>query len=108
MTAKWKMPSNIFKKMPACPKQVHWTNQHQRLWKHGTSFPLSGPDVDELIKLLWEKGFAPDPLKLEKRDGHYVFTQDIEMIVKRYQVANGLTETGVVDETFVKSIKGAS
>lgn len=73
-----------------------------------TSYPFAGTDVDELIKLLWEKGYALDPMKLEKRDGHYVFTQDIEMIVKRYQVANGLTETGVVDETFVKSIKGVS
>lgn len=73
-----------------------------------TSFPLSGPDVDELIKLLWEKGYAPDPMKLEKRDGHYMFTQDIEKLVKRYQAENGLVETGVVDETFVKKIKGTN
>ena len=73
-----------------------------------TSFPLSGPDVDELIRLLWEKGYAPDPMKLEKRDGHYMFTQDIEKLVKRYQAENGLVETGVVDENFVKKIKGTS
>ena len=73
-----------------------------------TSYPFAGPDVDELIRLLWEKGYAPDPLKLEKRDGHYMFTQDIEKLVKRYQAENGLEETGAVDETFVKKIKGAS
>ena len=72
------------------------------------SSPFSGEDVDELIKLLWEKGYAPDPMKLEKKDGHYVFTQDIGMLVKRYQIANGLEETGIVDEIFVKTIKEAN
>ena len=37
-----------------------------------------------------------------------MFTQDIEKLVKRYQAENGLVETGVVDENFVKKIKGTS
>ena len=42
-----------------------------------TSYPFAGPDVEEMIKLLWEKGYAQDPIKLKKQDGHYVFIQDI-------------------------------
>ena len=68
--------------------------------------PMSGYDVDELVTLLWEKGLTPDPSKIEKRNGHSVFTADIEMAVKLYQAYNNLPDTGRVDEAFVKSIKG--
>lgn len=69
---------------------------------------MAGYDVDELVALLWEKGLTPDPTKIEKRNGHAVFTQDIEMAVKLYQAYNDMSDTGKVDEAFVKSIKGQS
>lgn len=43
---------------------------------------------------------------MSQKNGHAVFTKDIEMAVKMYQSSNGMPDTGKVDETFVKTIKG--
>jgi murein L,D-transpeptidase YcbB/YkuD len=70
------------------------------------SQPMCGYDVDELVTLLSKKGLTPDSPEIEKKNGHAVFTKDIEMAVKMYQSSNGMPDTGKVDETFVKTIKG--
>ena len=70
------------------------------------SLPISGSDVEELVTLLWAKGLAPSPSTVEKRNGHAVYTRDIEVAVKLYQSYNDMVRTGRVDEAFVKSIKG--
>ena len=59
-----------------------------------------------MVALLNKKGLTPDPSEIVKDNGHAVFTKDIEMAVKMYQLSNGMSDTGIVDETFVKSIKG--
>lgn len=69
------------------------------------SMPMYGTDVDELVLLLGKNGLIPDTSEIVKKGGHAVFTKDIEMAVKLYQILNDMTDTGRVDEAFVKSIK---
>ena len=70
------------------------------------SQPMYGFDVDELVALLSKKGLTPDSPEIEKKNGHAIFSKDIEMAVKMYQLSNGMPDTGKVDESFVKTIKG--
>ena len=69
------------------------------------SMPMFGTDVDELVQLLGKNGLMPEASEIEKKNGHAVFTKDIEMAVKLYQASNDMVDTGIVDEAFVKSIK---
>ena len=66
---------------------------------------MFGTDVDELVLLLGKKGLMPETSEIEKKNGHAVFTKDIEMAVKLYQASNDMADTGFVDEAFVNSIK---
>ena len=69
------------------------------------NMPMFGTDVDELVLLLGKKGLMPETSEIEKKNGHAVFTKDIEMAVKLYQASNDMADTGFVDEAFVNSIK---
>lgn len=69
---------------------------------------LSGYDVNELIALLRNAGFPPNPAKLQYNDGKAVFTKDIETAVKLFQAYNGLKVTGVADEETVTKLKSVS
>ena len=64
-----------------------------------------GNDVDELVKMLTAAGYAPDPSKLTKNDGHYVFTADIKRAVEMFQAFNGLTVNGTTDTATVNKLK---
>jgi len=64
-----------------------------------------GNDVDELVRMLTAAGYAPDPSKLTKNDGHYVFTADIKRAVEMFQAFNGLTVNGTTDTATVNKLK---
>lgn len=66
---------------------------------------LAGNDVNELIALLRNAGFPPDPSKLKYNGSKAVFTKDIETAVKLFQAYNGLTPDGKVDETTISKLK---
>lgn len=66
---------------------------------------VAGNDVDELVALLQKAGYSPDPSKLTKEGGHYVFTQDIAIAVKMFQAFNKMDPTGVVTESLVEKLK---
>ena len=66
----------------------------------------SGDDVDMLIKLLTNAGFAPDPLKLEyDSKGKSKMTSDIKMAIKLFQAHHNLATTGNVDFPTLKKLK---
>ena len=64
-----------------------------------------GNDVDELVRMLTLAGYAPDPSKLTKNDGHYIFTADIKRAVEVFQAFNGLTVNGTTDTATVNKLK---
>lgn len=66
---------------------------------------LAGNDVNELIALLRNAGFPPDPSKLKYNGSKAVFTKDIETAVKLFQAYNGLTPDGKVDETTISKLR---
>lgn len=69
---------------------------------------LAGDDVYELIALLRNAGFPPDPSKLKYNGSKAVFTKDIETAVKLFQAYNGLTPDGKVDETTISKLKAVA
>lgn len=65
----------------------------------------SGHDVDELVQLLINAGFSPDPSKLKKSGTHYVFTEDVMTAVKAFQAFHGMTPNGVVNTATISKLK---
>ena len=66
----------------------------------------SGDDVNMLIQLLTNAGFAPDPLKLEyDSKGKAKMTSDIMMGIKIFQAHHKLPTTGNVDFETLKKLK---
>ena len=66
---------------------------------------ISGKDVDELVTLLRNAGFPPDPSKLVYNGSNLVFTKDIETAVRMFQAYNQLGVTGVVAEETLKKLR---
>lgn len=66
---------------------------------------LAGNDVNELIALLRNAGFPPDPSKLKYSGSKAVFTKDIETAVKLFQAYNGLAPNGKVDDTTISKLR---
>ena len=75
---------------------------------YNASSLLAGNDVNELIGLLRNAGFPPDPAKLQYKGSKAVFTKDIETAVKLFQAYNGLTPDGQVDDTTISKLKALS
>lgn len=71
------------------------------------SAETSGFDVDELIQLLINAGFSPDPAKLKKSGSHYVFTDDVFTAIKAFQAYNGLQPNGELNTTTISKLKAA-
>lgn len=69
---------------------------------------VSGYDVDELIRMLTNAGYAPDPTKLKKEGSHYVFTEDIQTAVKMFQAYNGINVSGNVDDITINKLKSVN
>ncbi len=65
----------------------------------------SGYDVDELIQLLINAGYSPDPSKLQKSGSHYVFTEDVLIAVKAFQAYHGIKPNGDLDSTTLTKLK---
>lgn len=76
-----------------------------RILGYNEAAELAGNDVNELIALLRNAGFPPDPSKLKYNDSKAVFTKDIETAVKLFQAYNGLTPDGKVDETTISKLR---
>lgn len=68
----------------------------------------SGYDIDELIKMLTNAGYAPDPTKLKKNGSHYEFTEDVKTAVKMFQAYNGISPTGNVDSKTINKLKSVN
>ena len=69
------------------------------------SAETSGFDVDELVQLLINAGYSPDPVKLKKSGSHYVFTDDILSAVKMFQAYNGIQPNGVLNSATISKLK---
>lgn len=65
----------------------------------------SGYDVDELIKLLINAGYSPNPAKLKKKGSHYVFTEDVVTAIKVFQAYNGLQPNGQLTASTLAKLK---
>lgn len=71
------------------------------------SAQTSGYDVDELVQLLINAGYSPDPSKLRKSGSHYVFTDDVMTAVKAFQAFNNMSPTGEVNAATITKLKSA-
>lgn len=69
---------------------------------------MAGNDVDELIVLLRNAGYPPNPAKLEYNNGKAVYTKDIETAVKLFQAYNNLEPNGIVDDGTINKLKVAA
>ena len=69
------------------------------------SAETSGFDVDELVQLLINAGYSPDPMKLKKSGSHYVFTDDILSAIKTFQAFNGIQPNGVLNSATLSKLK---
>ena len=69
------------------------------------SAETSGFDVDELIQLLINAGYSPDPAKLKRSGSHYVFTSDILTALKAFQAYNNIKPTGDIDSVTLTKLK---
>lgn len=65
----------------------------------------SGFDVDELVQLLINAGYSPDPAKLKKSSSHYVFTDDILTAIKMFQAYNGIQPNGELNSATLSKLK---
>lgn len=70
-----------------------------------TADKTSGYDVDELVALLINAGYAPEPSKLEKDGDHYIFTEDIVIAIKAFQAFNRLSPSGQLDSITLSKLK---
>lgn len=66
---------------------------------------ISGFDVDELVQLLSNAGCTPDPSKLKKNAGHYVYTDDLLTATKAFQALNGIQPSGELNSTTLTKLK---
>lgn len=64
-----------------------------------------GFDVDELVQLLINSGYSPDPAKLKKIGSHYVFSDDILTALKVFQAYNGITPNGELTSETLSKLK---
>lgn len=69
---------------------------------------VAGNDIDELIALLRNAGYPPNPAKLEYKSGKAVYTKDIETAVKLFQAYNGLDPNGIVNDDTINKLKVAA
>lgn len=69
------------------------------------SAETSGFDVDELVQLLINAGYPPDPAKLKKSGAHYVFTDDIITAIKMFQAYSGIHPNGELNATTLTKLK---
>lgn len=65
----------------------------------------SGFDVDELVELLINAGYSPDPAKLKKSGSHYVFTEDVHTALKAFQAYHGIQPNGELNATTLTKLK---
>ena len=65
----------------------------------------SGYDVTTLIKLLTAAGYAPDPNKVEYKNGNAVFNSEIITALKMFQAYNQLDTTGIPDTPTITKLK---
>lgn len=65
----------------------------------------SGFDVDELVELLINAGYLPDPAKLKKNGSHYVFTDDIHAALKAFQAYHGIQPNGELNAATLAKLK---
>lgn len=65
----------------------------------------SGFDVDELIKLLINAGYSPDPAKLKKSGTHYVFTDDVHTALKAFQAYHSIQPDGELNAVTLAKLK---
>lgn len=64
-----------------------------------------GTDVNELVTLLTDAGFPPNPAKTEKKAGNYVFNEEIITALKIFQAYNGLAVSGSLDSKTIAKLK---
>ena len=69
------------------------------------SAETSGFDVDELIKLLINAGYSPDPAKLKKSGTHYVFTDDVHTALKAFQAYHSIQPDGELNAVTLAKLK---
>ncbi len=69
------------------------------------SAETSGFDVDELIELLINAGYSPDPAKLKKSGSHYVFTDDVHTALKAFQAYHSIQPNGELNATTLVKLK---
>ena len=65
----------------------------------------SGHDVDELVQLLINAGYSPDPTKLKKSGTHYVFTEDVATAIKAFQAYHGIQPDGLLTSSTLTKLK---
>lgn len=66
---------------------------------------LSGYDVSQLLKLLIAAGYAPDPNKVEYKNGNVVFNSEMITAIKMFQAYNNLEATGIPDTPTITKLK---
>ena len=66
---------------------------------------MSGFDVTTLLKLLTVAGYAPDPNKVEYKNGQAVFNSEIVTALKFFQAYNKLETTGIPDLKTITKLK---
>lgn len=65
----------------------------------------SGHDVDELVQLLINAGYSPDPAKLKRSGTHYVFTEDVVIAIKAFQAYHGIQPDGLLTSSTLAKLK---
>ena len=66
---------------------------------------VSGYDVTTLLQLLTAAGFAPDPNKVEYKNGNAVFNDDMSTAIRMFQAYNKLEVTGLPDTPTINKLK---
>lgn len=73
--------------------------------KLSSSDETSGFDVDELVELLINAGYSPDPTKLKKSGSHYIFTEDVHTALKAFQAYHGIHPYDELNATTLTKLK---
>ena len=103
MTQDGKLTSEVLTKLKSwSPSQTTIPLGFREL---SASAETSGFDVDELIKLLINAGYSPDPAKLKKSGTHYVFTDDVLTAIKMFQAYNGIQPNGELNSATLSKLK---
>ena len=66
---------------------------------------ISGNDVTILVKLLTAAGYAPNPNKVEYKNGNAVFNSEIATAIRVFQAYNKLDVTGIPDTPTISKLK---